>query len=287
MPGTLALTFDDGFREDYEAIYPVLRDRGVPASLAVVPDWIGREGHLTSEQLAALADAGWEVMAHGRKHRYMEAHPLAAGVVAGDDRFLLDSDHVFPDEDHALYPDDTFEVTDGEHTETVTLAGKGTASGDTPYIALEAPLDRGFDAADTVFRPTHEQLRDEIVGVREDFAALGYDPTTFTLPYDAGDARVWDLVAEHYDALADAAVRSLPNPPGTPPHSLRRYYLETSHTRMVEIETYLDSVAEKDGLGVLAGHSAWETVPPERVGAVVDAAHARDIEVTTVRAAVD
>ncbi|WP_206424993.1 hypothetical protein [Halosimplex salinum] len=56
--------------------------------------------------------------------------------------------------------------------------------------------------------------------------------------------------------------------------------------RMVEIETYLDSVAECGGLGILAGHTDWETVPPERVGAVVDAARERGIEVTTVGEAV-
>jgi len=78
-------------------------------------------------------------------------------------------------------------------------------------------------------------------------------------------------------------VRSLPNPPATPPLSLSRYYLETSHMRMVEVETYLDEVAAGGGLGVLTGHTAWETVPPERVAAVVDAAHERDITVTTVQ----
>ncbi|MFC7140978.1 polysaccharide deacetylase family protein [Halosimplex aquaticum] len=287
--GRLALTFDDGYATDYEDIYPVLDDRDAPASLAVVADWLGEEGHLSVEQLRELADDGWEVVAHGRKHRYLQAHGLAADASAGDERLLLDSDHAFPEADHGLYPEDTFEVTDGERTETVTLAEKGVAAGDAgdPFVRFEAPLGSSFDAEEAVFRPTREQIRDEIEGSKRDLQELGFEPTTFALPYDAADARVWGVVAEHFEALADAAVRSLPNPPGASPLDLQRYYLETDAMRLAEIETYLDGVAERGGLGILAGHTAWDTVPPERVAAVVDAAHERGIEVTTVREAVE
>jgi 2'-5' RNA ligase len=216
-------------------------------------------------------------------HRYLQAHPLAADARVGDERLRLDSDHVFPGEDHGLYPGDSFEVTDGTTTEVHTLAAKGDEA---PVVSLERALGTGFAADETVFRPTVDQVEAEVAGVRGEFEGLGYDPTTFALPYDAGDARVWRAVAGTYDVLVDARVRSLPNPPGTPPLALSRYYLETSHMRMVEVETYLDEVAASGGLGVLAGHTAWETVPPERVAAVVDAAHARDIEVTTVSDAV-
>ncbi|WP_436925412.1 polysaccharide deacetylase family protein [Halosimplex amylolyticum] len=299
--GRLALTFDDGYATDYDEIYPVLDDRDAPASLAIVADWLGEEGHLSVDRLRELVDEGWEVVAHGRKHRYMQAHGLAADADAGDERLVLDSDHVFPDADHGLYPEDTFEVTDGDRTETVTLAEKGRVEGDdaggddeegasvdpgTPFVRFEAPLGSGFDAAEAVFRPSREQIRDEIEGSKRDLQELGFEPTTFALPYDAADARVWRVVTEHFGALADAAVRSLPNPPGQSPLDLQRYYLETDAMRMVEIETYLDSVAERGGLGILAGHTDWETVPPGRVAAVVDAARERGIEVTTVREAV-
>lgn len=281
--GTLALVFDDGYATDYDDVYPVLRERGVPASLAIVPAWLGEDGHLTVDELDELVAAGWEVVAHGRRHRYMEPHHLAADAAAGDRRLALDSGHVFPGGDHGVYPGDTFEVTDGERTETHTLAGKDEEE---PVVTLEDPLSGNFAADEAVLRPTADQIHDEVVGVRGEFAGLGYDPTTFALPYDAGDARVWRAVADEYDALVDATVRSLPNPPGTPPLSLSRYYLETDKLRTVEVEAYLDEVAAGGGLGILAGHTAWETVPPERVGAVVDAARERDIEVTTVRDAV-
>jgi len=290
--GTLALTFDDGSVEDYDRIFPVLRERDVPASLAIVPDWLDGPDSLSTEQLRDLAAAGWEVMAHGRRHRYLQAHALAADASAGDDRLVLDSAHVFPEEDHGVYPGDAFEVTDGDRTEEVTLAGKGTTDGDAaaaadaPFVRFEESLAGEFAADETVLRPTEGQLRDEILGSKRALETLGFEPTTFALPYDAGDARAWRVVAEGFDALADAAVRSLPNPPDPSPLDLQRYYLETDKMRTAEIATYLDCVAERGGVGILAGHSAWDTVPPERVAAVVDAARERDIAVTTVREAV-
>lgn len=284
--GHLALTFDDGYVTDYDDVSPVLAERDVPASLAIVPGWLGEDGHLTVDQLQELVNEGWEVMGHGRKHRYLQAHGLATDATSGNERVVLDSDHVFPDEDHGVYPGDEFEVTDGTRTETVTLSAKGADDG-VPFLRFERALDSDFDAVETVVRPTEAQIRDEIEGSKAELGGLGFEPTTFTLPYDAGDARAWRVVAEHFDALADAAVRSLPNPPNASPLDLQRYYLETGHMRLVEIERYLDAVAERGGLGILAGHTAWETVPPERVAAVVDAAHGRGIEVTTVRGAVE
>lgn len=277
--GSLVLVFDDGYAEDYERVRPVLDDRGVPACLSIVPDWIGREGHLSADELSDLVGSGWEIAAHGRRHRYLQAHGLARDAGAGDARVFLDSDHVFPGEDHGIYPGDDFEITDGEAKEVRELAGKGK-EGD-PYVDFARPLNDDYAADEAVLRPTPSLLDDEIVGVREAFRDLGHDPSTFVLPYDAGDARAWSLIEDHYEALADAAVRSLPNPPGTSLTNLRRYYLETDAMTMVDIETYLDRVAEQGGIGVLAGHAAWETVPPERVAAVVDAALDCGIEVTT------
>lgn len=283
--GRLALTFDDGFREDYEELWPVLRERGAAASLAITPRLLGESGYLARDQLAELVEAGWEVMAHGRRHRYLGVHALAADAAAGDERLALDGDGVFPDGDHAVYPGDEYEVTDGAGTETVVLASKGRDGRDRPTVALESPLSGAYAGDEAVLRPTAAQLRDEIVGLAADLGELGPAPTSFAFPYDAADPRAWRLAADAYDAVVNAAVRSLPNPPGAPSGSLRRYYLETDRMRPGEIGTYLDAVAETGGLGILAGHSGWETVTPERVAAVVDAARERGVEVVTVREA--
>lgn len=278
--GSLVLVFDDGYREDHEEVRPVLQSAGVPAVFAVVPTWLGEPGHLDAGELEELTAIGCEVAAHGRRHRYLQSHGLARDADAGDQRIVLDSEHVFPNEDHGVYPGDRYEVVDVTGTEAVELAGKGTVDG-RPAVDLAAPLGRGFAAGETVFRPTESLLRGEIVGASELLRDAGFDPRTFVFPYDAADGRAWSVAAEHYDVIANVGVRSLPNPPGTETTNLRRWYLETSHLALPGLDDYLDAVAGGGGLGVLAGHSAWNTVTPERIETVVAAARERDVEVTT------
>ncbi|WP_226011536.1 polysaccharide deacetylase family protein [Halomicrobium salinisoli] len=277
---SLVLVFDDGYAADYEQIRPVLAEAGVPACLAVVPSWLGGDDYLDADQLAALADDGWEVAAHGRKHRYLEPHRLRADVTPGETEIPVDG-HVGPGEDHAVVAGDEMELVSEDGREEVRVADTAEGEGGDGVVVAEEPVDRGFAAGESVLRPTEALLRDEIAGVRDEFGELGYDPTTFVFPYDAVDSRAWEIAAEHYDALPNAGVRSLPNPPGTPGTNLRRCYLQTTHATMPEMETYLDAVAEREGVGILAGHSAWDSVPPERVAAVVEEAQERGVPVTT------
>jgi peptidoglycan/xylan/chitin deacetylase (PgdA/CDA1 family) len=282
--GRLVVVFDDGYAEDNDLLCPVLERLEVPAVLAVVPTWLGDEDHLTVAQLRELADAGWEVAAHGRGHRYCQAHPLAADAGAGDDRLALGGGHVFPDGDGGVLVGDELEATDGETTERVEVAATTPVDGSDggqAHVELATALDGAFDAADTVVRPTMDLLGDELLGGREALREMGFDPSTLVFPYDAASVRAWRLAREAFDVVADAAVRSLPNPPGTPLTNLRRWYLETSHHRPAETADYLDAVAEQGGLGVLAGHSARETVTAERVQQVVEMARERGVEMTT------
>ncbi|MFB6135582.1 MAG: polysaccharide deacetylase family protein, partial [Halobacteriaceae archaeon] len=281
--GRLVLVFDDGYAEDYERVAPVLREADAPACFAVVPGWLGDEGHLTESRLAELVDAGCEVAAHGVRHRRLQATHLAADAAAGDARAVVDGP-VFPDDDHGVVVGDEYELTDGSRRERRELVDKGETD-DAQYVAFDRPLESAFAAGEAVLRPSEATLRDEVVGAGEDLRALGFDPRTFVFPYDAADPRAWSLAAERYDAVANAAVRSLPNSPGTAPTDLRRYYLETTHLTEVEVAEYLDAVAARGGLGILAGHSAWDSVPPERVARVVELARERGVAVTTFREA--
>jgi peptidoglycan/xylan/chitin deacetylase (PgdA/CDA1 family) len=277
--GHLVLTFDDGYATDHDLVRPVLAERDARAVFAVVPSWLGDPGHLTADRLETLVDAGHEVAAHGRRHRYLQAPRLARPAASGDDRLHV-AGEVHDDEDSGIVVGDRYEVTDGEHREAVTIEGVH-ATDEGGVLTLDSGLGGAFDRGEAVVRPHETVVADEVRGVREDFLALGVDPSTFVLPYGAADTRAWRTVREEYDVLANAAIRSLPNPPGTAPTNLRRYYLETTHHTRVELGEYLDAVAETGGVGVLAGHSAWESVTAERVGWVVDAARERGVEVTT------
>ncbi|MWG36699.1 polysaccharide deacetylase family protein [Halomarina oriensis] len=277
--GHLVLTFDDGYAADHDLIRPVLAERDARAVFAVVPSWVGKPGHLTAVELDALVDAGHEVAAHGRRHRYLQALRLGRDATSGDDDLHV-AGEVHDDEDCGIVVGDRYEVTDGDHREPVEIAAV-SATEDGGVLTLAASLDSAFDRGETVVRPHESVVTDEIRGVRAAFAEMGSDPSSFVLPYGAADTRAWRAVHEEYDVLANAAIRSLPNPPGTAPTNLRRYYLETTHLTRVELGEYLDAVAETGGIGVLAGHSAWQSVTAERVGWVVGAARERGVEVTT------
>lgn len=282
--GRLALVFDDGYVTDYEQVRPVLEDAGVPASLAMVSEWIGGDGHLGSDQLDELVDLGCEIVAHGRFHRYLRPHRLESDVEPGDRRLAIES-HVFPDIDAAVMVGDEYELTDGRRTATVEVTGKGT-DGSTEYVELDAERTEHWSADETVFHLPDTLVREEIEGGKQELEDRGYEPTSFVFPYDATDVRALRIAREAFDVVPNAAVRSLPNPPGTAGWNLRRYYLETDKLTRIEIEAYLDDIAKSGGLGVLAGHSDWATVPPERVAFTIDAALERGIEVTTVSDAV-
>lgn len=279
MPGELILVFDDGYAADVEEIQPVLDDRDAVACFAVISDSIGAPPMMNADQVRMLARDGHEIAAHGRRHRYLQAFSLAVDARSGHRRVHVHG-NVAPGEDHRVLPSDTYELIDSDHREMVEVTGKGEDAG-TAYVELAAPLQGSFATGETLFRPTADTVLDEVAGAGEKLRDRGFDPTTFVFPYDAFDGRAWRAAEDHYRTVANASVRSLPNPPGTPSTNLRRYYLETDAMTRVDLAEYLDGVARRDGTGVLAGHSAWDSVTPERIEFVIDAARERDIEVTT------
>jgi len=86
----VALTFDDGFVNFATVAWPLLRDRGLPVTLFVVTDYVGRANDwegvpgvpvarlplLSWDALAQLAEEGVELGSHGCTHRPLDRlHP--------------------------------------------------------------------------------------------------------------------------------------------------------------------------------------------------------------------
>ncbi|AGN02887.1 polysaccharide deacetylase [Salinarchaeum sp. Harcht-Bsk1] len=277
--GRLALVFDDGYRSDFAQLRPVLDARDAPASFAIVSEWVARDGHLDVDQLRDLVDLGGEVLAHGRYHRVLRPHHLADDVAADARRIPIES-HVFPENESGVHVGDEYELVDADRRQTVTVAGKGSDEA-APYVELAEPVADSWSASETVFRLPDRLLDAEIRGSGADLRDHGFEPAGFVFPYDAADVRAHRIARSEYGVIPNAAVRSLPNPSGTPAWNLRRYYLETDALTRVEIADYLDAVARDGGFGILAGHSDWDTVPAERVRFVIEAARDRGIELTT------
>ena len=90
---TLAVTFDDAFHSVYELAFPILSRLGIPATVFVptafagkhepmcwpgIDEWLGTDHQhelrcCSWEELATLAEHGWEIGSHTRTHPHLTA----------------------------------------------------------------------------------------------------------------------------------------------------------------------------------------------------------------------
>ncbi|MBU4205184.1 PAS domain S-box protein [Patescibacteria group bacterium] len=52
---TIAITFDDGYENNYTDAYPVLKELGLPATIFISPAFIGTDGYLTWDQVIEMS----------------------------------------------------------------------------------------------------------------------------------------------------------------------------------------------------------------------------------------
>jgi len=66
----VVLTFDDGYRDAYEVVFPMLLDYGFTGTFFVLatPTHFESPSYMTWAQMKEMADAGMEIQAHGRDH---------------------------------------------------------------------------------------------------------------------------------------------------------------------------------------------------------------------------
>lgn len=75
----VSITFDDGRSDNFEYAYPILKDKGFPATLFCTTgyvdgswqkekSWLSTESALSVEDMKKLRDSGWEIALHGDRH---------------------------------------------------------------------------------------------------------------------------------------------------------------------------------------------------------------------------
>jgi peptidoglycan/xylan/chitin deacetylase (PgdA/CDA1 family) len=66
----IVLTFDDGYRDAYEVVFPLLLDYGFTGTFFVLatPAHFESPDYLTWAQMKEMSDAGMDIQAHGRDH---------------------------------------------------------------------------------------------------------------------------------------------------------------------------------------------------------------------------
>lgn len=96
--GSVLFTFDDGRRTIYENAWPVLHQLELPATIGVIPWFVGKNSsRMTLNQLKTLQKAGWEMASH--PHTPRENDPLTSvskhrrrTIIRRAKQWLLDHD---------------------------------------------------------------------------------------------------------------------------------------------------------------------------------------------------
>jgi len=72
-PGTrrVAITFDDATESQYRHAMPALRARAMTATVYAVPQWVGRPGYMTWDQLREISHWGMSVQSHSLSHPFL------------------------------------------------------------------------------------------------------------------------------------------------------------------------------------------------------------------------
>jgi len=67
-PKPIILTFDDGYKDNFEYAYPILKKYSFQGTFFIVTGLVGTKGYLTWDDIGEMAKGGMFIEAHGSTH---------------------------------------------------------------------------------------------------------------------------------------------------------------------------------------------------------------------------
>lgn len=162
--GLVALTFDDGYRDNLELGLPVLKSTSVPATVYVVTGDVGHPSVvwpesgeknpadlMTWDELRRLQGEGWEIGSHASDHVHLGKKPIATQEVIikrSWDDFVTNlgsppTSFAYP---YGSYNNDTLKILEDLHcSAAVTISPEGRNTADTPRLQLFRHAAKGYE----------------------------------------------------------------------------------------------------------------------------------------------
>lgn len=76
-PKTIAITFDDGYENNYINAYPVLKEFGIQATIFIIPALVGTDGYMTWDQIMEISESGIVTIgSHSMTHPWLPSQSV-------------------------------------------------------------------------------------------------------------------------------------------------------------------------------------------------------------------
>lgn len=228
--GMVTLSFDDGLRGVYEYTFPVLRRLGLPGVAAIIVEQMesDNDDYMRAEEVMELQDAGWEIASHGYSHRRISDIPegyaqetLPAWREDGAAPDMVQAYYRYPQVACVMEGDTELQVT-ARLDDAADEPGSyffDRITGELHVNPLKEWDDaQGFPLFDRVFGEARDLFPDEgregrlplrvcsyereMDLSRRRLQALGFDVTTYVVPYNYLTTEVLALGRKYYAQMA-------------------------------------------------------------------------------------